>query len=52
MQNGDPVPQFLFSSLFVSNILTYRCVKFAVRGIKQVSNRICPRFMSIVSKVK
>jgi len=40
MQKGDPVPQFLFSSLLVSNILTYLCVKFAVRAIKQVSNRM------------
>jgi hypothetical protein len=44
MQNGDPVPQFLLSSLLVSNILTYLCAKFAVRAIEQVSNRICLRF--------
>ena len=44
MQKGDPVPKFLLSSLLVSNIPTYLCVKFAVRAIKQVSNRICLRF--------
>ena len=50
MQKGDPVPQFLFSSLLVSNILTYLCVKFAVRAIKQVSNRMWLRFICNVSK--
>ena len=44
MQKGDPVPKFLLSSLLVSNIPTYLCVKFAVRAIKQVSNRICLLF--------
>jgi hypothetical protein len=49
MQGGEPVPVFLFSSLLVSKILTYRCVKFAVRDIKQFGSKICLRFMNIVS---